>query len=812
MPSPSIGKLLTSGGFISEQDWQTVQKVCGAKPGEIIKGIISLGVIDEEALKKLLASKAGATTVDGPLISQFDQDVLEHIDPMVMQKLEIVPLKIRDDEKLCIAVSDPTDKGLLRQIEFFTGRNVVPVVASTTQINSCLETLIDGYEATKSGLQNFVSHFVATETAGAENAEAAQSAQDADDYFSDLEISEDEDEMVTGSDDLDLSSLSDLDGDEEELDFALEEGDADDSDFGDAFIDDSNALTEEQSQKLLGNFDLSSSEVSMVPNSQSQAIVDELNAMENDSDNSEQDSSGSDDLETGVEDPFADSTSDDSLGELTADLETGLEAGELESVQSDDDLGIDPDVGESFSAEAEAPDLNADLSEDLQMDNVEEPVEDSSNEDNVPENVLEDSTDNTDDLVADLALDDNEDLSADLESLEQDGSLDDLVSDAAAEDPSEVEASLEETDPQTTEDIDAMLDLGDVPTETESLAADTPDVESTNIQESSEEASAINPEDDLAAMLEVSDASEAPDSTEGDDLAAMMDIAEDASPSPAASQGDIDEMMAAVSETESSTSQEEPTEGELSELMDEVDASLDLESPEDTEAPLEMSSTEDNEQMDPVAQVDLESDLPKLQEDDSENTETEPTEIQTETEKAIESSEQTDPTPQKDLVRDLPEETQTRHNLTNIGLLNRALMNLQLTKEVVNAGQICQEALSLVFQKGLIFRVDLEGQFEKLVAWNSHEDIEVAPTIADNLAQFATNLKDGWNSDLSFDGDTLPWVAEKEVFVYQITAEKLGQVIWISESQNPEVITTGITTTCRQFLQKYVSLLTEVIS
>ena len=88
MEAKSLGNLLKTQGVINENDWSTLEKACESKPLEIIKGITALGLISESELTNILAKESGAKIIDGPLFSHFERDVLEYVDPILMQRLE----------------------------------------------------------------------------------------------------------------------------------------------------------------------------------------------------------------------------------------------------------------------------------------------------------------------------------------------------------------------------------------------------------------------------------------------------------------------------------------------------------------------------------------------------------------------------------------------------------------------------------------------------------------------------------------------------------------------------------------------------
>lgn|GEM_PF-2544614 len=161
MLNSSLGQLLVQEGLLSEDDRQTIRRTCGSGPWAFAKGVLALGLLDEDELTSILADKTNFKVCAKDLISEHDSEVFRHIDPALAARLEVFPLSFERDT-LKIAMADPLDRNVLRQVEFFTQLKVRPMIASLREIRRCLTEVVKGYKQYPTELEAFLMHHANT--------------------------------------------------------------------------------------------------------------------------------------------------------------------------------------------------------------------------------------------------------------------------------------------------------------------------------------------------------------------------------------------------------------------------------------------------------------------------------------------------------------------------------------------------------------------------------------------------------------------------------------------------------------------------
>jgi hypothetical protein len=157
MSNTSLGKLLVVEGLLTEADRQTIRRTCGVAPSAFAKGILALGILEEDELTALLADKTNFPIGPKDLMSEHDSDVFRAIDPLLAARLEVFPLGVQKDS-IRVAVTDPLDRNIIRQLEFFTEKKIKPVIAPLSEIRRCLAKVVRGFQPQPTDLEAFLIH------------------------------------------------------------------------------------------------------------------------------------------------------------------------------------------------------------------------------------------------------------------------------------------------------------------------------------------------------------------------------------------------------------------------------------------------------------------------------------------------------------------------------------------------------------------------------------------------------------------------------------------------------------------------------
>ncbi len=229
MGASGLGSLLVKEGFLTEQDRATINRTCGQGSWAFAKSILSMGLLDEDELAAFFAERTRYEIAAKTFLHNWDSNIGQFIDRRMFSRLEVLPLEI-DAQKITVAVADPLDKSTLKQIEFFCGLEVVPIIAPLSQIYEGLSRLNPEFQPRFTALSSFLRNHAGASWVRQKIAEqpdiletppraGAQSLPDA--YDDDIEEMDDSDDNIEA-----------LDGG------ALDQEDSNKSDFDDFDMDD----------------------------------------------------------------------------------------------------------------------------------------------------------------------------------------------------------------------------------------------------------------------------------------------------------------------------------------------------------------------------------------------------------------------------------------------------------------------------------------------------------------------------------------------------------------------------------------------
>lgn len=149
-----LGPLLVKEGLLSEQDRMIIGKSSGLQSWAFAKGVIASGLLDEDELASFLAERTRFQVAPKNFVGSASPEALTILDINLMTMLEVYPIKVTK-QSLTVAMVDPLDKSVLRQLEFFTGLRVRPVIASLSAIYAGLRQLNPKFVPPQSDLEKF---------------------------------------------------------------------------------------------------------------------------------------------------------------------------------------------------------------------------------------------------------------------------------------------------------------------------------------------------------------------------------------------------------------------------------------------------------------------------------------------------------------------------------------------------------------------------------------------------------------------------------------------------------------------------------
>ena len=151
--SDRIGELLVREGLITNDQLKRAlyeQQQSGTRVGY---NLVKLGYVKETDITRMLAKQYRMPAVD---LSRFEVDsrVAKLIPSDLAVKQQVLPLK-REGRTLTVAISDPTQLGVLDDLKFITRYDIFPVIAGEFSLRNTIENF---YESPDSQMANLLEN------------------------------------------------------------------------------------------------------------------------------------------------------------------------------------------------------------------------------------------------------------------------------------------------------------------------------------------------------------------------------------------------------------------------------------------------------------------------------------------------------------------------------------------------------------------------------------------------------------------------------------------------------------------------------
>jgi Type II secretion system (T2SS), protein E, N-terminal domain len=135
-----LGALMVQEGILTASDRQLIKRESVNHHGSFARSILALGLLDEDELSALFASKTCFRQAAKDVLHEMDLGVMNIVPLHVLAWLEILPLHIKEGA-LFVAMVDPTDQDVISQMHFFTGLRVIPVITTRSEIKRGLKEI-----------------------------------------------------------------------------------------------------------------------------------------------------------------------------------------------------------------------------------------------------------------------------------------------------------------------------------------------------------------------------------------------------------------------------------------------------------------------------------------------------------------------------------------------------------------------------------------------------------------------------------------------------------------------------------------------
>jgi type IV pilus assembly protein PilB len=145
-----LGEILVRAGRITDEQLSAALALQAAEGGKLGQILVRQLVLDEDEIAETLAKQKGLEYVR---LTSFpiDRDAAMQIPERLARRRLVIPIAYRGDA-LVLAMADPLDVEAIDDVRLRSGRDIVPVVATPTQIQYAIEK----YLASADALQDVV--------------------------------------------------------------------------------------------------------------------------------------------------------------------------------------------------------------------------------------------------------------------------------------------------------------------------------------------------------------------------------------------------------------------------------------------------------------------------------------------------------------------------------------------------------------------------------------------------------------------------------------------------------------------------------
>ena len=136
----TLSEVLLSSGKVTPETLKTVMKEEGSLPQRTCQKLVDMGFIAEEDLLKILGSYFGFPYI---AIKNFKGTNLfiESLSENFLRESNVVPLELKDNDTLVLAISNPFDEYVLEAIETATGYSLEVQIAKENEISEAIDQL-----------------------------------------------------------------------------------------------------------------------------------------------------------------------------------------------------------------------------------------------------------------------------------------------------------------------------------------------------------------------------------------------------------------------------------------------------------------------------------------------------------------------------------------------------------------------------------------------------------------------------------------------------------------------------------------------
>lgn len=133
-----LGELLVREGLVTEDDIEEALRYQVIYGGKLGTNLIEMGLVEEGDIAQVLSKKLGLPYAPPEKLQNLPRKLLDIIPREIAEKYNALPLA-RENKKLFLAMTDPTDLHAIDEIAFRTGYIVNPVLTPELRLTLALE-------------------------------------------------------------------------------------------------------------------------------------------------------------------------------------------------------------------------------------------------------------------------------------------------------------------------------------------------------------------------------------------------------------------------------------------------------------------------------------------------------------------------------------------------------------------------------------------------------------------------------------------------------------------------------------------------
>ncbi len=137
---PLLGELLVQQGLVNQKTIDEAIRLQIGTNRRLGKILVRMGALTEDKLVDVLAAQLGIKPTD--IISSFSADMTEKLPRYMCRKYDVIPLRMKNNNILEVAMSDPSDQQAINDLEQYTGNVIEPLLARQSDIAKQIVELI----------------------------------------------------------------------------------------------------------------------------------------------------------------------------------------------------------------------------------------------------------------------------------------------------------------------------------------------------------------------------------------------------------------------------------------------------------------------------------------------------------------------------------------------------------------------------------------------------------------------------------------------------------------------------------------------